>query len=134
MARVPMPEMDVRTVAIPMTVTVHGPMMVMVVVMHVVMPVVVIRMMCAVSEKAVAETGMKEAMMATTESVRARIHLREDDTENEYSHDGSKLFQNHNVRRACKNSACIIGFRRAKFERLRRQTFGIVKQKRHAWT
>jgi hypothetical protein len=134
MARVPMPEMDVPTVAIPMTVTVHGPMMVMVVVMHVVMPVVVIRMMCAVSEKAVAETGMKEAMMATTESVRARIHLSEDDTENEYSHDGSKLFQNHNVSRACKNSARIIGFRHAKFERPGRQTCGIVKQKRHAWT
>ena len=134
MARVPMPEMDVPTVAIPMTVTVHGPVMVVIMVMHVVMPVVVIRMMCAVAEKAVAETGMKEAMMATTESVRARIHLREDDSENEYSHDGSKLFQNHNVSRACKNSARIIGFRPPKFERLRRQTRGIVKQKRHAWT
>jgi hypothetical protein len=129
-----MPEMDVPTVAIPMTVTVHGPMMVVVMVMHVVMPVAVIRMMCAVSEKAVSETGMKEAMMATTESVRARIHLSEDDTENEYSRDGSKLFQNHNVSRACKNSARIIGFRHAKFERLGRQTCGIVKQKRHAWT
>jgi hypothetical protein len=115
-----------------MTVTVHGPMMVMV--MHGVMPVVVIRMMRAVSEKAVSETGMKEAMMATTESVRARIHLSEDDTENEYSRDGSKLFQNHNVSRACKNSARIIVFRPAKFERLGQQTCGIVKQKRHAWT